>query len=298
MKLNPPDRDLSIEQIRNMVCSGNIKLSSRVSYFAKQIRGSRAYWYSKLKELEAMVKQLGAPTIFFTLSAADLQWPELYEILDPENRLGSLDPNERRRERGRLLNENPLVASWFLQKRVDVFFSEFLKDEFSVVDYWWRYEWQNRGSGHVHGFLWLKDRPVSSDDFTDEAVRKVMCDYFDKLVCTTNPDPAFKINIHDHPCAKKIDVGSNVEDDDNDYASLVNYVMRHTKCGSYCLRKSKITKKQVCLNSHKTLILWLIEFVTLQFLERFSFHTARITFQLTIRVGLSIQISERYFKCF
>ncbi|KAI3883778.1 hypothetical protein MKW92_019058, partial [Papaver armeniacum] len=71
-----------------------------------------------------------------------------------------------------------------------------------------------------------------------------MCDYFDKLVCTTNPDPSFTINIQDHPCAKKILLGSNVEDNDTDYASLVNFVMRHTKCGTYCLRKSKITKKQ------------------------------------------------------
>ncbi|KAI3895203.1 hypothetical protein MKX03_009388 [Papaver bracteatum] len=73
-----------------------------------------------------------------------------------------------------------------------------------------------------------------------------MCDYFDKLVCTTNPDPAFTINILHHPCAKKIPLGSNVEDDDTDYASLVNFVTRHTKCGTYFLRKSKITKKHAC----------------------------------------------------
>ncbi|XP_026422477.1 uncharacterized protein LOC113318524 [Papaver somniferum] len=99
VKLNPTDGKLSIEYIRDIVTSSDIQLLSRVSYYAKQIRGMRAYWYSRLKELIEMVKQLGSPTIFFTLSAADLQWPELYAILDPENRLGSLDPMERRRER-------------------------------------------------------------------------------------------------------------------------------------------------------------------------------------------------------
>ena len=26
-------------------------------------------------------------------------------------------------------------------------------------DYWFRYEWQHRGSAHVHGFIWLKGVP-------------------------------------------------------------------------------------------------------------------------------------------
>ena len=34
--------------------------------------------------------------------------------------------------------------------------------------------------------------------------------------------------------------------DDNDYASLVNWVIRHSKCESYCLRLLKITKQMVC----------------------------------------------------
>ncbi|KAI3992758.1 hypothetical protein MKX01_021719 [Papaver californicum] len=66
------------------------------------------------------------------------------------------------------------------------------------------------------------------------------------MVCTMNPDPTFSIDMQDHPCAKKIPLESNVEDDASDYASLVNCVMRHTKCGSYCLRKSKTTRKMVC----------------------------------------------------
>ena len=32
-----------------------------------------------------------------------------------------------------------------------------------VLDFWYRYEWQERGSGHIHGFLWLKDAPNPDD---------------------------------------------------------------------------------------------------------------------------------------
>ncbi|KAI3935332.1 hypothetical protein MKW98_027152 [Papaver atlanticum] len=246
VKNHPSDGELSIEAIRDMVSSGDSRLLSRISYCAKQIRGTRAYWYTRLKELIAMVKQLGPPTIFFTLSAADLQWPELYALLDPENILETLSPMEKRREKGRLLNENPLVVSWFFQKRVLIFFKEYLKKQFSVIDHWYRFEWQNRGSGHVHGFLWLKDGPEVSHIGTDDQLRRLICEYFDNMVCTMNPDVTFSTDIQNHPCARKVDLDSNLDDDEVDYASLVNCVMRHTRCGDYCLRISKTTRKQVC----------------------------------------------------
>ncbi|KAI3924837.1 hypothetical protein MKW98_031088 [Papaver atlanticum] len=211
-------RALALETIYINRNPRDSSLACRVAYCAQQMRGCRAYWYSRLKELISMVNQLGPPTIFFTLSAADLQWPELYKLLDTENRLESLDPNRRMRERAKLLNQNPLVVSWFLQKRVDLFLKLFLKKEFKVVDHWYRFEWQSRGSGHMHGFLWLEDRPDPSRIATDEEVRCMICDYFDSIICTWNPDPSFR-------------------------------------CGSYCLRKSKVTRNDQWLNSHNRAVL-------------------------------------------
>lgn len=229
-----------------MVLSGDIRLASRVSYCAQQFRETRAYWYNKLKELITMVKQLGPPTLFFTLSAVDLQLPELYALLDPDNILETLDPTERRRENARLLSENPMIASLFSQKRVHIFFKEYLKKEFDVVDHWYRFEWQNRGSGHVHGFLWMRYVPNVSNIATDEQVRRLICQYFDNIICTVNLGPTFFTDIQNNPCAKKISLESNLDDDDDDYASLVNCVMRHSRCGNYCLRKSKTNGRQVC----------------------------------------------------
>lgn len=42
------------------------------------VRSTPSYWYARSKELESMVKQLKPATLFFTLSAADIHWPELY----------------------------------------------------------------------------------------------------------------------------------------------------------------------------------------------------------------------------
>lgn len=50
-------------------------LIKRFMHFGSNTRGSNSYWYQRQTELKAMVNQLGIPTIFLTLSAADLWWP-------------------------------------------------------------------------------------------------------------------------------------------------------------------------------------------------------------------------------
>ena len=49
--------------------------------FLKNIRGSPAYWQSELYDVLAMLRSLGIPTFFLTLSAADLHWPEMIQAI-------------------------------------------------------------------------------------------------------------------------------------------------------------------------------------------------------------------------
>ena len=50
------------------------------------IKGTPAYWKRRfLFEVLAMVKQLGLPTYFMTLSCADLRWNELVSIISKLN---------------------------------------------------------------------------------------------------------------------------------------------------------------------------------------------------------------------
>ena len=49
-------------------------------HFISTIKGTPAYWKKFLYEVLAMVKQLGLPTFFMTLSCADLHWNELISI--------------------------------------------------------------------------------------------------------------------------------------------------------------------------------------------------------------------------
>ena len=49
--------------------------------FMNSVKGTPAYWKKFLFEVLAMVKQLGLPTFFMTLSCADLRWNELITII-------------------------------------------------------------------------------------------------------------------------------------------------------------------------------------------------------------------------
>ena len=49
--------------------------------FMRSVKGTPAYWKTFLHDVLAMVKQLGLPTFFMTLSCADLKWIELIKII-------------------------------------------------------------------------------------------------------------------------------------------------------------------------------------------------------------------------
>ena len=50
--------------------------------FMKNIRGTVAYWKDVLFNLIAMIKNLGSPSLFITLSAYDYHWAELANTLN------------------------------------------------------------------------------------------------------------------------------------------------------------------------------------------------------------------------
>jgi len=72
-----------------------------------------------MREALAMVKQLGIPKLFMTLSCAHLRWPELFQILAriqgndlTDKQVDSLSCNER----CRMLNVNPVVVTKHTRK--------------------------------------------------------------------------------------------------------------------------------------------------------------------------------------
>ena len=112
-----------------MVGSSGTCFSTRVLHFAASLRGTRPYWMRQRSRLIAMVDTLGLPTVFFTHSAADLQWPELAHLICPDH------PDDRS-ARSHAVIENPAIADWSFCERVPQFLKHFYNNILGAKDYW------------------------------------------------------------------------------------------------------------------------------------------------------------------
>ena len=74
-------------------------------------------------EVIAMVKQLGIPTWFMTLSCADLRWPELFQIVARTQGKNQSEEEVKALsyvERFQMLNANPVVVAKHFQHRSEL----------------------------------------------------------------------------------------------------------------------------------------------------------------------------------
>ena len=157
---------------------------------------------------------------------------------------------------------NPAVADWFFYHRITKYIDAFYVNVLGVTDYWYRFEWQHRGSPHVHGVAWLPDAPdveqllSASTDGDDEVftAAEVITGYADKIVTTMNPaiatdgsnaDSAAPLpKTNPHVCNKSY---SDIEDFTLDLVDLIATCQRHTKCSTaYCLRTRNKERMVIC----------------------------------------------------
>lgn len=98
LKQNPGEQHLTLEQLRDMITNNSSNfLLSKLSWYIANITGSDAYWYKAKEELKAIIQHAGPPTFFFTLSAADMHWPELHALLG-SNITNNDNPSEVRHQ--------------------------------------------------------------------------------------------------------------------------------------------------------------------------------------------------------
>ena len=95
------------------------------------VKGTPANWKIFLFEVLAIVKQLGLPTFFMTLSCADLRWNELVLIISKLNGDNFSDEQINKMtyfELCNYLNTNPVLLARHFQYRVEVCFKEIVVD--------------------------------------------------------------------------------------------------------------------------------------------------------------------------
>nr|XP_040030752.1 uncharacterized protein LOC120818062 isoform X1 [Gasterosteus aculeatus aculeatus] len=155
--------------------------------FMQPLRGTPAYWEKTTRDLFAMIRQLGTPTFFCTFSAAEMRWPEVIEAIKrqqgEEVNFEGLDWSAK----CDILRSNPVTTMRMFDKRVEALFRDVLLSPAQplgkVVDYFYRVEFQHRGSPHIHCLIWVEGAPVFEED--DD---KTVSDFVSKYITAQLPD--------------------------------------------------------------------------------------------------------------
>lgn len=138
--------------------------------FLRCIPNSVWYWADRKRDLFAIIRQKGKPTAFMTLSANEIGWTDLLQLLYKLRNNGADISKEAAAElsfmeKSTLINEDAVTCAIYFNKLVNVLISILQSKKFSpfrkyrVVDYFKRIEFQHRGSPHAHILLWLENAP-------------------------------------------------------------------------------------------------------------------------------------------
>ena len=181
-------------------------------YIFRQLRNSPAYLSSRKKDIFAMIRQLGLPTWFMSLSSADTRWPDLLKMLAKLNDGKTYSDEEIQKltwaEKTKLIQKDPVTSSRFFDNRVQQFINIVLNSPHSpigkVTDYFYRVEFQQRGSPHIHMIIWVENSPVHQRNQENEIE-----EYVDNYVTCSNEKEEMKklvdMQTHKHSktCRKK-----------------------------------------------------------------------------------------------
>ena len=120
----------------------------------KNICASPPYYQHTFYDLLAMIRQLGTPTWFFTLSAADMKWPDMIQTIAKQYGVHYTDEEVAAisfEDKSNWVRHNPVTAARHFQYRLNTFFQDFeIKYPLGeIVDSGIRNEFQARGP-HMH----------------------------------------------------------------------------------------------------------------------------------------------------
>ncbi|VDI00589.1 Hypothetical predicted protein [Mytilus galloprovincialis] len=182
--------------------------------FMKPVRGTPPYWQAEQKIFFAMIRQLGIPTFFASFSSADFRWKEIIEtIMKQQGDIRNFDELTWD-EKCKVLCSNPVTPARMFDRR----FKRFLKDVIMsdaqpighVIDYFYRVEFQQRGSPHTHCLFWIEDAPKFNEDEDD-----TVTEFVDKYITCKLP----------------------LETEDSELKDIVTTVQQHSKTHSKSCRK-------------------------------------------------------------
>ena len=159
-----------------------------------------------------MIRQLSLPTGFMSLSAADTRWTDLLRMLAKLN--DGIEYSEKEldamtwQEKTKLVQKDPVTCSRYFEHRVQEFLNTILKSDCDpigkVKDYFYRVEFQQGGSPHIHMLVWIESTPTLEKNSEEEIFQFV--DQY--LTCSADNKETtnlvnFQTHKHSRTCRKK-----------------------------------------------------------------------------------------------
>lgn len=147
------------------------------------IRSSPSYWETKKKELMALLRQLGKPTFFLTLTANEKRCPELLQVLYKYHYNKDITLEEAMNMddaiKTEMIRKDPVMCARYFDYKAKKFMN-CLKKQFSVfgkyrvIDSYARVKFQMRGAPHEHIMLWIEGAPSFDPENSEESEEKCM----------------------------------------------------------------------------------------------------------------------------
>ncbi|CAB4005683.1 ATP-dependent DNA helicase PIF1 [Paramuricea clavata] len=181
--------------------------------FLRALRGSPPYFEKAKKDLFAMIRQLGPASLFCSFSSAETKWNHLLRILGKlvdhkdysDEELDHLNWDEK----CRLIQSDPVTCARHFDYQFNAFLKDFLMSEIAPLgklkDWFYRVEYQQRGSPHIHMLIWLENAPVFGVDKDEDVVN-----FIDQIITCRKPDNDTELfdlvnrqtHRHSHTCRK------------------------------------------------------------------------------------------------
>ena len=204
------------------------------------LTGTRPFWRNRGSGLQAQARFLTPQMspVFITFSCADLQWHDLHRQLPRYDEFQAGNAIVRRHIVWQNVQDCPHIVAYYLDLRFRAFLRLVLEPYLGYMDYWWRYEWQARGSGHQHCLFWIPSAP--SLDQSTANLRDVFARYWGERITAWNPNPSRPPDAQ-NPASLQF---SHVANSSDQFTAFLNRLQMHIVCRpGACLRVKKNADK-------------------------------------------------------
>ncbi len=193
--LRKSSKNISVQDLINDKTINELKSKNEAYDFLRCERVSPVYWEKRKKEVMAMVRQIGCPTFFITLTSNQLEWMPLLKSLIKTQKTRDITEDEisklTKSEKRDLISNDPVTCARYWDYRFHRLLNVFKKkgviysDNHVVVDDYYRIEIQFKGAPHAHGLQWLDDAPIYKKDDKESIQRCI--EFIDQNIsCSLN----------------------------------------------------------------------------------------------------------------